>query len=204
MSFNWFDISLLILVLVSVASGFSAGFARVTIGFVSAIVGLWLAFWSYRIPAKWLQSFIPNTTADNIIGFLIIFVAVAAVGGLVALVLAKLFNWIGLSWFDHLLGGAVGFLRGCVVVAAMVAAIIAFAPSPTPSFLNESAVLPYATSVASAIAQMAPRELKDAFEQQLDNIRHVWKDAQRKLEDNKTLDDKNDQEQKKLPPPREI
>ncbi|MGA7415559.1 MAG: CvpA family protein, partial [Bryobacteraceae bacterium] len=138
-----------------------------------------------------------------IIGFLVIFAVVAAIGGLVAIVLSKLFNWIGLSWFDHLLGGVVGFLRGCLVVAALVAAIIAFAPSPTPAFLNESAVLPYATSVASAIAQMAPRELKDAFEQQLENIKHAWKDAEQKLEE------KKEQEQKALPqkplsPPKEI
>lgn len=202
MSFNWFDISLLVLVLVSVASGFSAGFARVTIGFVSAIVGLWLAFWSYRIPANWLKGFIPNTTADNVIGFAFIFAVVVAIGGLVALVLAKLFNWIGLSWFDHLLGGVVGFLRGCLVVAALVAAIIAFAPSPTPAFLNESAILPYAASVASAIAQMAPRELKDAFEQQLENIRHAWKDAEQKLEEKKELEQK-DQQPKPLNPPKE-
>lgn len=203
MNFNWFDVSLLVLVLVSVVSGFSAGFARVTIGFVSAIVGLWLAFWSYRIPAAWLKSFIPNETADNIIGFLVIFAVVAAIGGLVAIVLSKLFNWIGLSWFDHLLGGVVGFLRGCLVVAALVAAIIAFAPSPTPAFLNESAVLPYATSVASAIAQMAPRELKDAFEQQLENIKHAWKDAEQKLEEKKEQE-QNALPQKPLSAPKEI
>jgi len=203
MSFNWFDISLLILVLVSIVSGFSAGFARVTIGLVSAIVGLWLAFWSYRIPANWLKSFIPNATADNVIGFLVIFAVVVAIGGLVAVVLAKLFNWIGLSWFDHLLGGAVGFLRGCLVVAALVAAIIAFAPSPTPAFLNESKALPYATSLVSAIAEMAPRELKDAFEQQMENIRHAWKDAEQKLEEKKEEGQK-DQQQKPLNPPKEF
>jgi len=203
MSFNWFDLSLLILVLISVASGFSAGFARVTIGFVSAIVGLWLAFWSYRIPANWLKSFIPNTTADNVIGFFLIFAVVVAIGGIVAIVLSKLFNWIGLSWFDHLLGGAVGFLRGCLVAAALVAAIIAFAPSPTPAFLNESKVLPYATSLISAIAQIAPRELKDAFEQQMDTIRHAWKDAEQKLQEKKELE-QTDPQQKPIGPPKDI
>ena len=51
---------------------------------------------------------------------------------------------------------------------------------------------------------MAPRELKDAFEQQMDNIKHVWKDAEQKLKDNKALDDKKAQDQKTLPPPKEI
>ena len=96
-----------------------------------------------------------------------------------------------------------GFLRGCLVVAALVAAVIAFAPSPTPAFLNQSAILPYATSVASAIAQTAPRELKDAFEQQLDNIKHVWKDAERNIEEKKEQEQK-DQQPKPLNPPKEI
>lgn len=108
---------------------------------------------------------------------MIVFGAIAAAGALAAMVLAGIFKWIGLSWMDHLLGGVVGLLRGALVVAALVTAAVAFAPSPTPAFLNESRMLPYAESVASFIADMAPKDLKDAFEQQLDNIKQFWPGA---------------------------
>lgn len=172
MTLNWFDISLLLLVLVSVISGFRSGFARVAIGLGSTILGLLLALWSYRIPAAWFRPYVSSDTIADTIGFLLIFIAVCVLGGLVAAALAHLFKWIGLSWFDHLLGGAVGFVRGALVVAALVAAVVAFSPSPTPAFLNESRVLPYAQHVAYMVIAAAPHDVKDAFERQLEHLKH--------------------------------
>jgi len=174
---NWFDLILLVVLGASVISGLKAGFARVTIGLISAIVGLLFAFWFYKLPAGAIRPYLSNDTLANILGFIVIFALVAGVGGLAAMLLASIFKWIGLSWFDHLLGAAVGFVRGGLIVAALVTAVVAFSPSPTPAFLNESQVLPYAESVASVIAAIAPKDLKDAFEQQLDNIKHFWPGA---------------------------
>jgi membrane protein required for colicin V production len=174
---NWFDILMLVVIFASVASGLKAGFARVTIGLISAIVGLLFALWFYKIPSAAIRPYLSSDTVASILGFVIVFGVVVAVGALAALILASIFKWIGLSWVDHLLGGAVGLLRGALVVAALVTAVVAFAPSPTPTFLNESSMLPYAESVASAIAAMAPKDLKDAFDQQLDNIKQFWPGA---------------------------
>jgi membrane protein required for colicin V production len=176
MTYNWFDISLLLLLLFSVISGLRSGFARVTIGLVSTLAGLLLALWSYRIPAAWFRPYVSSDTIANVIGFLLIFVAVSVFGALVAAALATLFKWIGLSWFDHLLGGAVGFVRGALVIAALVAALVAFAPSPTPAFLNESRILPYAQHIAYMVIAAAPRDVKDAFDKQLDDIKHYWQE----------------------------
>jgi membrane protein required for colicin V production len=174
---NWFDILMLIVLFASIASGLKAGFARVTIGLISAVVGLLFAFWFYKIPAAAIRPYLSSDQFANILGFVVVFGAIVAVGGLAAVLLASIFKWIGLSWMDHLLGGAVGLVRGALVVAALVTAVVAFAPSPTPAFLNESRMLPYAESVASAIAAMAPKDLKDAFDQQLDNIKQFWPGA---------------------------
>jgi membrane protein required for colicin V production len=174
---NWFDILMLAVLFGSVVSGLKAGFARVSIGLISAVVGFLFAFWFYKIPAAAIRPYLSNETLANVAGFLIVFGVIAAVGGLAAMILASIFKWIGLSWMDHLLGGAVGLLRGALVVAALVTAVVAFAPSPTPAFLNESRMLPYAESVASVIADMAPKDLKDAFDQQLDNIKQFWPGA---------------------------
>lgn len=171
---NWFDLILLVMLGASVISGLKAGFARVTVGLVSAIVGLLFAFWFYKLPAAEIRPYLANDTLANVLGFLVIFGLIAGVGGLLAMLLASIFKWIGLSWFDHLLGGVVGLVRGALLVAAVVTVTVAFAPSPTPTFLNESRVLPYAESVASAMAAVAPKDLKDAFEQQLDNIKQFW------------------------------
>ena len=87
---------------------------------------------------------------------------------------SRLFNWIGLSSFNHVLGGIAGLLRGALVIAALVDVLVAFSPSPTPLFLNNSRVLPYTIQLSSWLVDLAPRELRDAFTEQMDNLKQLW------------------------------
>ena len=169
--FNWFDLALALVILVSAISGLRAGFARVVIGLAATVVGFMAGFWCYRMVAVKLQPYINSESAANTLGFLVIFVAVVAFGALIAALLSKIFKWVGLSWFNYLLGGAAGLVRGALVVAIMANILVAFAPSPTPAFLQQSAVLPYANQVASVLSVFAPQQLKDSFDQQMKNLK---------------------------------
>lgn len=175
MPFNWFDIVLAFLILASIIAGLKSGFARVVVSLLATIAGLLLGFWCYRIVAAKLTAFIRTQALADICGFLIIFIGILILGSLVAALLANLFRWIGLSWFDHFLGGVAGFVRGILMVAALAAILVAFVPSPVPSFLADSRMLPYASHVAAALAEMAPRDLKDAFFQEWQNLKQFWR-----------------------------
>jgi membrane protein required for colicin V production len=168
---NWFDVVLAVVVVASAVSGLRTGLARVVIGLVSSVAGFMLGFWCYRMVAAKIYPLVHNTGLANLLGFLAIFVGVAAAGALIAALLSSIFKWVGLSWFNHLLGGAAGLVRGALIVAVMADVLVAFAPSPTPVFLEDSYVLPYANRVASVLAQLAPQELKDSFEQQMQNLK---------------------------------
>jgi membrane protein required for colicin V production len=170
-SLNWFDFALALVIVVSVFSGFRTGLARVVIGLVSTVVGFMLGFWCYRMAAAKIMPLVNNSGLANTLGFLAIFAGVVAAGALLAGLLSSIFKWVGLSWFNYLLGGAAGLIRGALVVAVMANVLVAFAPSPTPDFLQNSAVLPYANQVASVLSQLAPQELKDSFQQQMENLK---------------------------------
>lgn len=174
MPFNWFDIVLILIMLWSVLSGLRAGLARVVVGFIATILGLLAGFWFYRLMAAKLLPWVKTVTAADILGFLIIFVGVLILGSIISGLLSRLFNWIGLSWFDHVLGGIAGLLRGALVIAALVDVLVAFSPSPTPLFLNNSRVLPYTIQLSSWLVDLAPRELRDAFTEQMDNLKQLW------------------------------
>lgn len=174
MPFNWFDIVLTLVILMSAIAGLRSGFARVVIGLIATIAGLLLGFWCYRIVAAKLAPFLSTPALADIFGFLIIFFGILILGALVAALLSRLFKWIGLSWFDHFLGGVAGVIRGILMVAAFAAILVAFVPSPAPAYLTTSRVLPYASHVAAALAQMAPRDLKDSFLQQWENLKQFW------------------------------
>jgi membrane protein required for colicin V production len=176
---NWFDLVLLVIVCTSAAAGLRTGFARVVIGLAATIAGLLAGFWCYRIVGAKLTPFVSTPALADLLGFLIIFFGVMLVGALFATLLSKLFRWVGLSWFDHFLGGVAGLLRGVLMVAALSAVVVAFVPSPTPAFLTQSRVLPYATELAAALAQAAPKDLKDSFLQQWENLKQFWAEHRR-------------------------
>jgi membrane protein required for colicin V production len=171
MTANWLDIVLLLVILVSILSGLKTGFVRVALHLVATVFGLLAGFWCYGIAAGELQPWIHNPVTANLVGFTLIFLGVMIVGSLLGMVLARIFRWIGLGWLDHVLGGAAGLLRGALLVAVVVAAIAAFTPGPTPGFLAESKILPYATQISTAVAEFAPRELKDGFAAQMERLK---------------------------------
>jgi membrane protein required for colicin V production len=174
MSFNWFDFALALIVLISSVAGFRSGFARVIVGLCATVAGFMLGFWCYRIVGAKVEPFVRTAALADTIGFLIIFFGILIAGTLFAAMLANLFKWIGLSWFDHFLGLAAGFLRGVLVVAAIAAILVAFVPSPVPTFITNSRMMPYAAHIAAALAEAAPRDLKDSFFQEWQNLKRFW------------------------------
>jgi membrane protein required for colicin V production len=180
MPFNWFDIVLALILLWSAIAGLRAGFARVVIGLIATLVGLVVGFWFYRMVAVELLPWVKTPVVADVFGFVIIFAVVILLGSLLAALLSRLFRWIGLSWFNHLLGGVAGFLRGAIIIAALLDVLVAYSPSPTPNFLEKSRLLPYAAEVSSWLVSLAPRELRDAFTEQMENLRQLWHPTERR------------------------
>jgi membrane protein required for colicin V production len=72
----------------------------------------------------------------------------------------------GLSFFDRLLGGALGLVRGVLVVAIVLVGMAAF--TPTSKWLENSALAPYFMVAGRAAIWVAPSELRGRFYQGLD------------------------------------
>jgi membrane protein required for colicin V production len=173
--FNWFDVVLFIILASSIAAGFKAGFTRVVIHLVATIVGLLAAFWCYRLVGTEILPHVNgNVQAANAIGFGLIFVGVMLLGSLISLVLSRLFRWIGLSWFNHLLGGFAGVVRGAVIATVLVDILVAFTKPPPPAYLDQSRLLPYVNEFGGWVIDVAPFELRKSFDDQMDRIRGIW------------------------------
>jgi membrane protein required for colicin V production len=68
---------------------------------------------------------------------------------------------IGLRWFDRLLGGAFGFLKGVVICTVVVIALAAF--SPTSPWIGESRIAPFLLVTGRTLIWAAPAELRQRF-----------------------------------------
>ena len=170
------DILLVLIIGTSVVAGFVAGFARVGIGFCAAIAGVVFGFWYYNTPAAWFHKYITSPYVSNVLGFLVVFWAMLAIGAIIARIVSKVFKWTGLSWIDRLLGAAFGFVRGAVIAVGFVAVLMAFAPKPLPNWMVTSALLPYAIDGSNLFASIAPGGVKDAFNEGMQEIRKDWEE----------------------------
>jgi len=168
------DLLIVIIVGASVAAGFLAGFARVGIGFLAAILGVVFGFWFYGVPANWVHHYLRSVAVSNLIGFVLVFWAFLAAGALLAKLTSKVFKWTGLTWLDRLLGGAFGLVRGALIASALIAVLLAFTPKPMPNWMVKSQVLPYAMEASNAIASLAPNAIKNAFRESMLELRRVW------------------------------
>lgn len=171
---NWIDLLLLIVIGASVLTGFAAGFARVGVGFIAMMVGLFCGFWFYGIVGAYFLDYVSSRAIANLTGFFVIFAGVMIVGAIVGRILAKFFKWVGLSWLDRLLGGAFGLVRGLVIAAGMVTVLLAFSPSPPPGSVVDSKLMPYVINVSGVFAALTPREIKDAFAATKDKVKADW------------------------------
>ena len=171
---NWIDILLAIVVGASVLTGFAAGFARVGVGFIAMIVGLFCGFWFYGVAGAYFLDYVSSRAMANLMGFFVIFFAVLIVGAIVGTILARFFKWVGLSWLDRLLGGGFGLVRGFVIAAGMATVLLAFAPTPPPRSVVDSRLMPYVIDVSELFAALTPHEIKDGFYSAKDKVKAEW------------------------------
>lgn len=171
---SWIDLVLALVIGASVVAGFSAGFARVGVGFAAMVVGIFCGFWFYGVVAGYVIDYVSSPAIANLIGFFVILAGVLIAGAILGRILAKFFKWVGLSWLDRLLGGAFGVVRGFLIAAAMVTVLLAFAPSPPPGSVVDSTMLPYVINVSGVLAVLTPHEIKDQFSTTKDKIKAAW------------------------------
>jgi membrane protein required for colicin V production len=174
---NWFDIVLLVIFAGSVFSGLRAGLVRVVIYSIAIVGGLLAGFAFYAVVGGMLLPWIASRPTANIAGFALILFGVMILGWLLGFILSRSFEWVGLGWLDHVLGGVAGLVRGALLVAVVITVAVAFTSNPLPTYLSESAILPYAASTSAALAQLAPKPLREGLEQTIERLRHWMKQS---------------------------
>ena len=172
---NWLDFVFVIFLVVFAFQGLAEGFSRLIVGLVATIAGLLIASWCYAVPAAWLVPYVSSKAIANVLGFVLIFVLIQILGGVIGLILSKLFKWTGLGWLDRLLGFAFGAVKAVIVGIVLVLILTAFPIKPVPDSVSHSQVAPYLIDGAHALTYMAPHELRQSFRETYDRIRDFWR-----------------------------
>jgi len=161
LTWNWLDCILAAIVMASVVTAMVKGFVRELISLVSVVIGLVVAAFGYPRAALWFDDLTKSHEIALGLGFLVLSLGTLIVGALVGAVARKLIKTAGIQWFDRFLGGIFGLVRGVLVDAILVMAMVAFAIKP--DVVRQSALAPYVTTGARAIALVMPGNLRAQF-----------------------------------------
>jgi membrane protein required for colicin V production len=174
---NWLDILLLIVMIVCIVEGLKQGLVKTAIGLAAVVLGFFCALWFYASAGSLLSPYFTSQQIANLLGFLLVFLGVIAIGALLIWIIERFLKILHLTWLNRLLGGAFGFVRGLLTGAILVLAAMAFAPKPGPLSVANSRLAPYVIDTARVLVAAAPREVKDAYQNSYDRIKQVWADT---------------------------
>ena len=168
---NGADWVIIVVVLASTVQAAYSGFFQEAFHLAGLVTGYLVAAWQYQRLAGWFEKYLKSPWLAESAGFLVIFFAVVAAAGIAGQTARWVMKKSGLRFVDRLLGGALGFLRGCLIVAVIAVSMTAF--TPTSRWLAGSEWAPYFQAVGRAAIWVAPAELRARFYQGLDLLRRV-------------------------------
>lgn len=165
------DWGIVFVLLISVLSAAAQGFFYELFALAGAVVGYLVAAWEYYRLAAWYMRYVNSAWVADIAGFLTVFLAFALLGGVVGRIARWAVHGVGLRWFDRVLGGLFGAIRGVAVCTVIVMALASF--SPTSPYLQNSRIAPFLLVTGRALIWAAPAELRQRFHDGWNLLRSV-------------------------------
>ena len=171
---NWLDIVLGAILLFSGIAALRNGLTREIVRIVALVVGVMGALWFYDALALEL-TFITNPALAKFSAFLGILFGCMLAGAVLAWILDKFWGATGLRWFDRLLGGGFGLVRGWIAATLLLVGLVAFVPiAGVDRAVAESNLAPLVLHGARAATYVAPAALRQAYSDNFEKVREVW------------------------------
>ena len=167
---TFFDFIVLALIASSVVSGAMRGIVQALLTSAALIIGLLIAAQGYEFVGSILRGLkiVESREAANAGGFLLI-MAIALVGGfLVGRLISGGLRRVRLKWFDRVLGGAFGLLRGWAVCSILYLALTAF--PVRLSSVTEARTAPILAQGAKMLGIFTSQEMRTRFYEGYSNL----------------------------------
>jgi membrane protein required for colicin V production len=156
---------------ISTLAAFMHGLLVELCSIVGLVAGVILAGRYYPQVAPRLSSFLHDRGVARAVAFLLIVLLVMLAAGILGRVLRWMLRRVGLGWADRIAGGAFGLVKGYVLVALAVAALLAFFPHPP--WFQQSQLVAYFMPGAQGSAAVLPRDLGVRIQSGLRRLQHA-------------------------------
>jgi membrane protein required for colicin V production len=153
-----FDYLVLFVLIASVVISTLRGLVKEILSLLGWVVAFVLANAYGAELAPMLPSMIPGETARLIVAFIVLFLGVRILMGLLSLAIGALITATGLSLADRGLGGLFGLARGIVIVLAAVI-LCGMTSIPQQAFWKDALLSPMAETGARTVKPFLPAAL---------------------------------------------
>lgn len=139
---NYIDLIIIAIIGFSIIVSLLRGFVREVLSLASWVVAFLVASQFYPYLANFLTQ-IQSLYVRNGIAIASLFVATLIVGAIVNYTISQLVDKTGLSGTDRVLGACFGFLRGVLIVAALLFFVDTFTSFNQAEIWKESKLIPH-------------------------------------------------------------
>mgnify|MGYP001095098607 CR=1 FL=1 len=140
--FNYVDWIITVIVLLSLLVGLWRGLAREVMSLLGWLAAFVLANLLARSLSEATYHLLDDPAVRYILSWLLIFVGVLAVSGMLTSLVSKQLRQPGFDLGNRLLGAGFGVLRGCVVVMVLVWLLRGILPDSEEASLDRSRLMP--------------------------------------------------------------
>jgi len=159
-SFNMFDWFILLVWVVSSGYGIARGLAREALSIIGWVSAFLLANVLADSVSDLASNLIDEPTTRYLLGWVLTFIAVLLMFGVIAAFLSKQMRQPGFNIGNRLLGGIFGLLRGVIIVAAISILLRSALPDSNEDLLDSAVLMEPVELVAEWIGANFDRVLE--------------------------------------------
>ncbi len=172
---NALDIVIGIILAYTLIRGIFRGVVDEISSIFGVFTGIYAAVYYYPHGADLLSRWVAEAAYRNIISFLVIFGIIFIVVGVLGILIKYLLNIASLGWLDRLCGAAFGGIKGILITAVLLLALTTFLPRGA-ALIKESLLAPPVSRIASRLAKIVPRDMREKFGVKMKELEGVWQD----------------------------
>jgi membrane protein required for colicin V production len=157
---NWVDIVIAIIIALTTFSSLRTGLIKQAMTVIGLVVGVYAALGYYQRVGALLNPTIGNAVLSNAVAFGLILIAVWILAAVVASLVRRALNSLGLGWTDNALGMLVGFLVGLVIAVGFLLLLVRL---PIPSLgqaVQQSSLASYIFLILPYLRQLLPSNVR--------------------------------------------
>ena len=167
MDFNYFDIAIVVIILITALIGFMRGLVWMGVFLATWTAAILLAIRFKDDIAQALPIKLGSEVAQTGLAALLIFLAVLIAGALINYLLHKLVNAIGLGAFDRILGTGLGIVLGALAIT-LLTMLLSLTELPNQEMWQKSKFIPKFQETATWLQTLIPADLNDIVNEKLE------------------------------------